>query len=308
MLSVIIPSYNEEQVIPITAGVIADILSKENINYELIFINDGSKDRTWEVICRQAESNPGVRGISFSRHFGKEAAIFAGLAEVRGDCVLVIDCDLQHPPEKIPEMYRLWQEGYDVVEGVKSSRGKESGFHKKAAQIFYKLISRATDIDMSRASDFKLMDRRVTDKLLEMPEKKAFFRAVSSWVGYRKTQVEFDVRERVAGESKWSTGALIKYAISNITAYSTFPVQFTSYTGIGMIVAFIVLGIFAICIGAGGDGPQGRFLGLLSFMFFIGGIICVCLGIVGYYVARTYEEAKGRPRYIIATRTEDKVM
>lgn len=300
MLSVIIPSYNEEQAIPITAATISEILVRENIDFELIFVNDGSKDNTWNVICSAAKGNPRIRGISFSRHFGKESGIFAGLSEARGDVCVVIDCDLQHPPEKIPEMYRLWEEGFEVVEGVKSSRGQESGFHKKAAETFYKLISRATKIDMSRASDFKMMDRRVVDTLLGMPEKKAFFRAVSSWVGFKKTCVEFDVAERIAGESKWSTGSLVKYAVSNITAFSSFPVRFASYVGAAMIAAFIVIGIFAICVGAGGNPTGGMFLGLLSFMFLIGGIILLAMGIVGYYVARTYEETKGRPRYIIS--------
>ena len=300
MLSVIIPSYNEEQVIPITAETISGILTRENIDYELIFVNDGSSDKTWNEIYAAGKGNPRIRGISFSRHFGKEAAIFAGLSEAKGDACLIIDCDLQHPPEKIPEMYRLWEQGYEVVEGVKSSRGQESGLHKKGAETFYKLISKATNIDMSRASDFKLMDRRVVDTIISMPEKKAFFRAVSSWVGYKKTCVEFDVAERVAGESKWSRGALIKYAISNITAFSSFPVRFASYIGAAMLAAFIVIGIFAICVGAGGAPTGGMFLGLLAFMFLIGGIILLALGIVGYYVARTYEETKGRPRYIVS--------
>lgn len=300
MLSVIIPSYNEEQMISMTAKTISDVLVSENIDHEILFVNDGSSDKTWDIICEEAKKDPHVRGVSFSRNFGKEAAVFAGLSEAAGDACVVIDCDLQHPPEKIPEMYRLWEQGYEVVEGVKNSRGQESGMHKKAAETFYKLISRATKIDMSRASDFKLMDRRVVDTIISMPEKKAFFRAVSSWVGYKKTRVEFDVAERVAGESKWSRGALIRYAISNITAFSSFPVRFASYVGIAMIAAFIVIGIFAICIGAGGNPTGGMFLGLLAFMFLIGGIVLLAIGIVGYYVARTYEETKGRPRYIIS--------
>ena len=215
MLSVIIPSYNEEQMISMTAKTISDVLVSENIDHEILFVNDGSSDKTWDIICEEAKKDPHVRGVSFSRNFGKEAAVFAGLSEAAGDACVVIDCDLQHPPEKIPEMYRLWEQGYEVVEGVKNSRGQESGVHKKAAETFYKLISRATKIDMSRASDFKLMDRRVVDTIISMPEKKAFFRAVSSWIGYKKTRVEFDVAERVAGESKWSRGALIRMAMTD---------------------------------------------------------------------------------------------
>ena len=300
MLSVIVPAYNEEQAIPIMAETVSNVLFGENIEFELIFIDDGSDDNTWNIIRALAKKNNFIRGVSFSRHFGKEAGIFAGLYESKGDACVVIDCDLQHPPEKIPEMYRLWEQGYEIVEGVKSSRGSESKFHKNAAKTFYSLISKATGIDMRRASDFKLMDRRVVDTLLDMPEKKAFFRAVSSWVGYKKATVEFDVAERVAGESKWSTRSLGKYAISNITAFSSFPIRFASYIGCMMIAAFIVIGIFAICNTAMGNGGVGMFLGLLCFMFLIGGIILLSLGIVGYYVARTYEETKGRPRYIVS--------
>ena len=159
MLSVIIPAFNEEAMIPITAKTIAGILQKEQIPYELIFVNDGSKDETWNRVKEAAAQDKQVRGISFSRNFGKESAMIAGLSYARGEACVIIDCDLQHPPEKIVEMYRLWEQGYKVVEGVKLSRGKEGIFHKWAAGIFYDLISKATSIDMRNASDFKLMDR-----------------------------------------------------------------------------------------------------------------------------------------------------
>ena len=220
MLSVIIPAYNEEQMIHKTAKTISGILEDENIDYEIVFVNDGSKDNTWKKICEAGKENPKVRGICFSRNFGKESAMFAGLAEAKGDCVVVIDCDLQHPPEKIVEMYHLWEQGYEIIEGVKASRGKESGMHAFAAKCFYSLISNATNIDMSHASDFKLLDRKAVNVLLNMPEKNAFFRALSSWVGFKSTQIEYDVQEREAGESKWSTKSLIKYAITNITSFT----------------------------------------------------------------------------------------
>ena len=174
LLSVVLPSYNEEASIPRAADTITAILIDADIPHELVFVDDGSRDRTWTVIQEQAGRHPQVRGVRFSRNFGKEAAIFAGLAQARGDCTLVMDCDLQHPPEKAVEMYRLWQEGYQVVEGVKASRGKENPLHTFAAKSFYSIISRATGIDMSRASDFKLLDRRAVDTLLAMREKNAF--------------------------------------------------------------------------------------------------------------------------------------
>lgn len=199
LLSVVLPSYNEEASIPRAADTITAILIDADIPHELVFVDDGSRDRTWTVIQEQAGRHPQVRGVRFSRNFGKEAAIFAGLAQARGDCTLVMDCDLQHPPEKAVEMYRLWQEGYQVVEGVKASRGKENPLHTFAAKSFYSIISRATGIDMSRASDFKLLDRRAVDTLLAMREKNAFFRALSSWIGFQTTQVEFEVQPRVGG-------------------------------------------------------------------------------------------------------------
>ena len=182
MLSVVIPSYNEEAVLLQTAQVLCALLSGERIPYELIFVDDGSKDRTWDMICRAHEENACVHGIHFSRNFGKEAAIFAGLSEISGDCAAVMDCDLQHPPEKIVEMYRLWEQGYEVVEGVKRTRGKETGMHRAAADTFYRIMSKAVKIDMSRASDFKLLDKKAVASLLEMPERNVFFRAMSSWI------------------------------------------------------------------------------------------------------------------------------
>ena len=211
MLSVIIPAYNEEKMIQKTADTVDGILWKEAIPYEIVFINDGSRDGTWEQIEAAAERNPQVKGIHFSRNFGKESAIFAGLANASGDCCAVMDCDLQHPPEVLVSMYRLWEQGYEVVEGVKRSRGKESRLHKACAGLFYRMMSKAVQIDMSRASDFKLLDRKAVDALLAMPEKNAFFRALSSWIGYRSTSVAFDVQERTEGESKWSAWSLVLF-------------------------------------------------------------------------------------------------
>ena len=300
LLSVIIPAYNEQEMIPKAAATIAEILEQAEISYELLFVNDGSRDLSWQCIEEAADQNPSIRGLNFSRNFGKESAMFAGLSEAVGDCVVVIDCDLQHPPGKIVEMYRLWQEGYEVVEGVKSSRGKESPVHTFAASCFYKLIGSAAGFDMSRASDFKLLDRKAVNVLLNMKEKNAFFRALSSWVGFKTTEVPFEVQEREAGESKWSVKALTRYAISNITSFSAAPMQIVTFLGVVMLIVSVVLG--AIALGQKISGVAlGGFTTVIIIQLFTGSIIMISLGIIGYYIAKIYDEVKGRPRFIIAS-------
>ena len=299
LLSVVLPAFNEEAMIERAVLAVGSTLQNAGIPHELIFVDDGSRDRTWSRIETAASVTPTVRGVHFSRNFGKEAAILAGLSQASGDCCAVIDCDLQHPPEKLTEMYALWEEGYDVIEGEKSSRGKESGLHAFAAHSFYKLISAATGIDMANASDFKLLDRKAVDVLVRMPERGAFFRALSSWVGFRTTSVTFDVREREAGESKWSTKSLIKYALNNITAFSNAPMQFVTAAGVlSLAVCLLWALVSLIRLIAGADVGIGTGLGLL--MLLIGGVIMFALGVIGFYIGRIYDEIKRRPRFIIA--------
>ena len=211
----------------------------------------------------------------------------------------MMDCDLQHPPEVLVEMYHLWKKGYEVVEGVKRSRGKESVLHKASAGLFYKIISKAVKIDMSRASDFKLMDRKAVDALLEMPERNAFFRALSSWIGYRTISVEFDVQEREAGESKWSTWSLVKYAITNIVAFSAAPMQIVTVAGVFMLFMAFVLGIQTLVKFFMGHAVVG-FTTVILLLLIIGSIVMISLGIIGYYISKIYEEVKGRPKYLVS--------
>ena len=298
MLSIVIPAYNEEKMILKTTDVVSGIMEREKIPFELVFVNDGSKDRTWEMIEKAAEKNSHVTGIRFSRNFGKESAIFAGLANAEGDCIAVMDCDLQHPPETLVEMYRLWEQGYEVIEGVKRSRGKESILHRASAGMFYKIMSKAVQIDMSRASDFKLMDRKAVEALLSMPERNAFFRALS-WVGYRTTSVEFDVQERTEGESKWSTWSLIKYAVRNIVGFSSAPLQMITVAGVLTLLLAVVLGIQSLVKYFCGHALEG-FTTVILLLLIIGSLIMLSLGVIGIYIAKIYEEVKGRPRYFIA--------
>ena len=298
-LSVVLPAYNEEESVPLAADVIGDLLTQAGIDHELIFVNDGSRDHTWRAIQEAAARRPQVRGIRFSRNFGKEAAIFAGLAQARGDCAVVLDCDLQHPPEKILEMYRLWQQGWQVVEGVKISRGKESPLHTLAAKTFYRFLSGATRIDMSHASDFKLLDRRAVDVLVAMREKNAFFRALSSWIGFDTAQVEFEVQPRAAGESKWSLRSLTRYAVTNLAAFSTAPLQIVTILGMLVFLCSLVLGCWSLWQKINGQALEG-FTTVILLLLLIGSALMVCLGILGYYIAKIYEEIKDRPRYIVA--------
>jgi glycosyltransferase involved in cell wall biosynthesis len=298
-LSVIIPAYNEEKMIFNISKIISSLLENKNIPYELIFVNDGSKDDTWEKILYVCNQNKNIKGFNFSRNFGKEAAIFAGLTYANGDCCAVIDCDLQHPPETLLEMYKKWQEGYEVVEGIKASRGKESLLHKVAAKRFYSFISSATKIDMSRASDFKLLDKRAVNILRSMPEKHIFFRALSSWVGFKTTSVEFHVQERNAGNSKWTTSSLIKYAITNITSFSTAPMQLVTFTGILFLFFSIILGVQSLYNYFSGQSLEG-FTTVVLLLLIVGSVIMLSLGIIGYYIAKIYEETKNRPRYIVS--------
>lgn len=302
MLSVVLPAYNEEKMIKKAAGTIGSILKNEDIDYEIVFVDDGSKDGTWREIENAGKEDDHVNGVHFSRNFGKESAMMAGLENAGGDCVVVMDCDLQHPPETIVEMYRLWQQGYEVVEGVKRTRGKESVFHKMSAGLFYRMISKAVKIDMSHASDFKLLDRRAVEALLEMPERNAFFRALSSWIGFRSTSVEFDVRDREIGESKWSTKSLIRYAISNIVSFSSVPMTVVTITGILGLLFAVILGIQTLVNYFSGHAVEG-FTTVILIILIMGSLILMGLGIIGYYIAKIYEEVKCRPRYIISKKT-----
>lgn len=303
MLSIIIPAYNEKQNIERTAETISGILVGKEIPYELVFISDGSTDGTYGEIRGLAERDARVRGAEFSRNFGKEAAIFAGLELALGDACIVMDCDLQHPPEVIPGMYELWQEGYEVVEGIKKSRGKESIFHGMSAGIFYGIMSKMMKMDMRSSSDFKLLDRKVVSVLLGLGERNTFFRALSFWAGFRSAKVEYEVQERAYGSSKWSFRSLLRYAVSNVTSFSTIPLQMITMMGVISILFSIVLALQTLIKYLAGSAVEG-FTTVILLILIIGGFIMISLGIIGHYLARIYEEVKGRPRYIIRERTD----
>ncbi len=304
VLSVVIPSYNEEKNIKAAAQRLSEVLETAGISYELIFVDDGSIDNTYALICEEARCHSAVRGVSFSRNFGKEAAIFAGLREAKGDACVVTDCDMQFPPEVIPQMWELWQQGYQVVEGKKSNRGNESAAHGFCARLFYKCISRAIGMEMQSSSDFKLLDRRVVDVMNTLKERDTFFRALSFWSGFRTATVEFDVAPRAGGESKWSLRRLMSYAINNLTSFTTAPLRVVTFLGTALLICSAVLALQTLVNFFMGNAVEG-FTTVILLLLLIGGAIMVSLGIIGHYVARIYDEVKNRPRYIVAHRTEE---
>lgn len=304
LLSIVLPSYNEEQNIAHTAQVLSELLAQEQIEYELIFVSDGSRDGTYREIQKATQQNPHIKGAEFSRNFGKEACIFAGLQLASGNAVIVMDCDLQHPPQVISRMWKLWNEGYEVVEGIKSSRGREGFLHKCFAGAFYRIMSGLIKMDMNASSDYKLLDRKVVDVLLGLPEKNTFFRALTFWAGFKTVTVEYEVQERVYGESKWSFFSLMRYAVTNATSFSTLPLQMVTVLGLVAILFSIGLAVQTLVKYLTGTAVEG-FTTVILLILIIGGFIMLSLGVIGHYIARIYEEVKGRPRYIISQVTDN---
>ena len=257
LLSIVLPAYNEEQNIANTAEVLKNCLESAGIDYELVFISDGSKDDTFKEIQKAAGADPRIKGAEFSRNFGKEAGIFAGLELTTGDAVIVMDCDLQHPPQVIPEMWEKWQNGAEIVEGIKKSRGEESLGYKLSAGLFYKIMSKLIKMDMNASSDFKLLDRKVVKVLLELPERKTFFRALTFWAGFQTETVEYEVQERQFGESKWSFWSLMRYAITNATSFSTLPLQIVTVMGIASILFSVILAVQTLVKYLFGNAVEG---------------------------------------------------
>lgn len=301
MLSVIIPAFNEHENINNTASVVSGILKEAGIEYEIVFVDDGSKDSTWECICSANADDANVRGVRFSRNFGKEGAIFAGLRAVSGDCAVLIDCDLQHPPELIPKMYNMWESGAEVVEAIKASRGKESIFYKMFAKSFYKMMRSSSGINLDGASDFKLLDRKVVNALNELPERMTFFRALSSWVGFRTEKIEFDVKPRAAGKTKWNFGKLFKFAVNSITSFTNLPIHLITAVGVIFGVFALVLGVHTLVNYFCGTAAEG-FSTVILLILIVGACVLIGIGVIGFYLSKIYEEIKQRPRYIVSER------
>ncbi|MGE4274283.1 MAG: glycosyltransferase family 2 protein [Desulfitobacterium sp.] len=307
MISIILPVYNEEKQIYANVQKIRNIVLSEKIGSQIILIDDGSTDGSWSEMKRLTEDFNKVFLLKFSRNFGKEAALCAGLEVATGDACLILDADLQHPPELIPEMVRLWlEEGYEVVEGVKARRGKETLGGKIAALTYYRLFNKATGINLTNASDFKLLDRKVVEAWKTLKETDTFFRGMSAWLGYKRIQIPFEVQERREGISKWSIQSLVKLAIDSITSFSTMPLHIITGLGIGLLLFDVVLVGQTLYMKFSGQAFTG-FTTVIILVLGIGSSIMISLGIIGIYISKIYHEVKGRPRYIVTEQRKSEV-
>ncbi len=299
-LHILIPFYNEEKQIPLTFAEIARVMEGVDESYAIVAVDDGSADGTWEAIRAAAATDPRIQGLRLSRNFGKEAALCAALDAADADAVIVMDGDLQHPPRHIPEMVRLWRdEGYEVVEGVKSSRGRESLASRLSARLFYNMFKRLAGIDLRDASDFKLMDRKVVEAWRHLPEHETFFRGMSAWLGFRRTQLPFEVEARTTGTSKWSLGRLFALSLQAIASFSARPLQAASTIGVLFVFLAAAVAVQTLINWLLGNAASG-FTTVILLQLLIGGCVLLSLGLLGVYIARIFSEVKGRPRYIVS--------
>lgn len=302
------PVYNEGDFIYQNVETVDGLLERSGIEHQFLLVDDGSKDKTWAEMSRLADDHANVSLIRLSRNFGKEAALCAGLENAAGDAVVVMDSDLQHPPEYIPEMVRLWQEeGYDVVEGIKADRGKESLTGKLAALLFYRTFRKTTGIDIGVASDFKLMNRDAIEAWKELPERNTFFRGLSAWVGYKRYAMPIKIAPRAGGETKWTMKSLTRLAVNSITAYTAAPLFLVFWLGVLMGIGAVIMAVQTLYMYFARRADPG-FSTVILLQLFIGSAIMISLSVIGLYIAKIYDEVKGRPRYLIRTRRGDAVL
>jgi dolichol-phosphate mannosyltransferase len=298
-LSIVVPAYQEETAIAAGLDAILDAARSTGEAFEVIVVDDGSTDRTWEIVTGQAAAVPAITAVRLSRNFGKESAIAAGLDRVRGEACIVMDADLQHPPSLIPQMVRLWREGgWNVVEAVKADRGRESMAHRVLARTFYRLAAWLTGYDLQDASDFKLIDRQVLAEWRRLGERGTFFRGLVAWLGFTRTEVPFDVPPRPHGRSRWSLSALTGLAVDAVTSFSALPLQMVTLLGLVMLVVALAVGAQALRLWFEGLALPG-FTTVILLQLIIGGFLMISLGIIGTYIARIYDEVKARPRYVV---------
>ncbi len=307
-ISIVVPSYNEEKAIPLFYKELTKVINKMNINFEIIFVDDGSKDQTLEEIKKLEKKDKRVKYLSFSRNFGKESAIYAGLEASTGDYITLMDADLQDPPSMLPEMYKgIKEEGYDSVGTRRVTRKGEPPIRSFFARKFYKIINRISKTEMvDGARDYRLMKRQMVEAILSMKEYNRYSKGLFSFVGYQTKWLEYENVERVAGETKWSFFKLLMYAIDGIIAFSTAPLWISVIVGILFcaISFFAIIGIIikTLCFG----DPVGGWPSLVCIILMLSGIQLFCIGIIGAYLSKTYLETKKRPIYIIKEKGKNK--
>ena len=301
-ISVVVPMYYEEEVARECYTRLKNVLEKiENYNYEIIFVNDGSKDKTLEILKEIAKENKNVKIISFSRNFGHQCAVTAGLRYVTGDAIVIIDADLQDPPELIPKMIKLWEEGNEVIYGKRKSREGESRFKLLTASMFYKTLNALSDVEIPKdTGDFRLVDRKVVEVINSLPEHNKFLRGLFSWVGFKQKPFEYERKERYAGKTKYPLKKMLKLAQDGIFSFSIKPLKIVGAMGILSVLISIILLVYAVLSYAfDWNNLVPGWTSLMVTMTFIGGMILISLWMIGEYIGRIYDETKRRPEYIV---------
>ena len=299
--SVIVPMFNEEEVISVTCARLRDAMDAIGEEYEILLVNDGSRDRTAEIAAEICRDDPRFRMLLFSRNFGHQIAISAGMDYAMGDAIVVIDADLQDPPELIPKMLKKWREGYEVVYGKRISQQGISAFKKLTSRMFYRFLKGVTEVDIPvDVGDFRLIDRKVRDALILVNERNRYIRGIISWLGFKSTGVEFVREKRYAGETKYPLRKMIRFALDAITSFSYKPLKLASYVGTAIsffsflyLLVVIIQRIFT-------DTTVTGWASSIAVSLFFNGVILIILGIVGEYIGRIYDEVKGRPLYIVS--------
>ncbi len=301
MLSVIVPCYNEEAVVRECHAQLSAVLLTLGTPYEIVYVDDGSRDATLALLVALHAEDGHAVVVQLARNFGHQLAVSAGLAAAKGDAVVLFDADLQDPPEAIPAMYALWQGGSHVVYGVRAQRAAESGFKLWTAKAFYRLINRLSDVEIPLdAGDFRLMDRRVVDVLLEMPERHRLLRAMCSWVGFRQTALPYHRAARFAGTTKYPLGKMLNLALDGIFSFSTVPLRMLSLTGFGAALLSLIGIVYALAVRMLTRHWVAGWATLFIGVLFLSGLQMISLGIMGEYLGRVYTEVKQRPLFVIA--------
>ncbi len=302
LVSILVPCYNEEASLPRLYEEVCRLMDTETAyEWELFFVNDGSRDRTMEIILQLAEQDQRVAYASLSRNFGKENAMLAGFDHVAGDCMVIMDADLQHPPTLIPEMLKLWEQGYEDVYARRNSRGKESALRRALSLAFYRIISRSARYEvLQNVGDFRLLDRKCITALCNLRESERYTKGMYCWIGFKKTNVTFDTNDRIAGESKWSYSSLVNLAIEGITSFTTAPLRMASFMGFSVAIGALCYMLWVIVKAIVWGEPVTGYPTIMTVMLFLGAVQLIAIGILGEYVGRIFNETKQRPVYVIS--------
>ncbi len=309
-VSILIPCYNEEKSLPLLYPELVKLMdANQNYEWELMFVNDGSRDNTLQELIKLRQQDKRVNYVDLSRNFGKETAMLAGFDYVTGDCMVIIDADLQHPPTLIPDMIKLWEQGYDDVYAKRKTRGKESWLRKRLSLQFYKILQSSSRFDvLQNVGDFRLLDRSCINALKKMRESERYTKGMYCWIGFKKKEIEFVQGDRVAGESSWNYRGLFSLAIDGITSFTNAPLRISTIVGfvVSMFAFLYMIYVFFKAL-IYGDPVQG-YPTLVILILFLGGIQLLSLGIIGEYIGRIYNETKNRPDYIVRVFNDEKVL